>query len=241
MRQAELDLARARRVEGGAEARQATQDLGCGIGLDRIEHLRRLERAGEGQIVLLDHVEIDDEAGCSRARLGEERGDLGGHVAARDLGGDHAQVLLCPAPLLLTRAARLRRGCARGTRARLGLECELSAQGSASRSGGVGNSTAGGRATLIGYEHRLLPLGTSVLPALPKETRPSLHNLGGPAARAYASFSLLRRFCRHASVNLRRDKNPIKLECCARRPDRGRRAGDGALARVRFLRHGREK
>ena len=52
--------------------REQIENLGRRIRLDRVEHARVGQRAGEAQIILAHDVEIDDEAGPIFAVAGEE-------------------------------------------------------------------------------------------------------------------------------------------------------------------------
>ncbi len=197
-REAEIDLAPARRVEIGAEPVEQLEYLGRRVRFEGIIDLRRLERPADGEIALLDDVEVHHETGRARLHLVEEGGDLGRDVAARSLRLHHAKARRRPLARLRTRAQRLGGRRDYGSRvrrhrgdARVGRDVV----------GIFVSATTGGRAALMGYEHRLLPLGSGVFrPGLPKETRPSLHNHRGPAARAYASISGYRAFSPGARI-----------------------------------------
>ena len=77
--QAKIDFTGAGDVEVGAQPGQQGNDFGCRIGLDGVIHLGHRQPASDVEIVLSDHVEIDDQAGGGGLNVFQEAGDLGGH------------------------------------------------------------------------------------------------------------------------------------------------------------------
>ncbi len=77
--EAEIDLARARDVEIGAEARQPLDQLGRRVGLDGIEDAGDRQRLGQLAVIVLDAVEVDDQARGVGVLVGEESEDTLGH------------------------------------------------------------------------------------------------------------------------------------------------------------------
>ena len=90
-------------VEAAAEPGQQFEDFRRRVGLDGIEHLGVRQHLGEVEIVVADHVKIDDEAGSVFGALLEKFADSRGHChpLPYPTGGDAAEVNLL-------RRARLR-------------------------------------------------------------------------------------------------------------------------------------
>ena len=73
------DLVDAGAIEGRADAHEQRDDLGRGVGLDRVIDRRLRQQAGEGEIVLPHDIEVDDEARRRRPGLVQESANARRH------------------------------------------------------------------------------------------------------------------------------------------------------------------
>ena len=71
-RQRELDLPHRRGVERGPEIGEQAEDLRRRIGLDGVENARVRHGPGERQVVVADHVEVEDETRAFGTSTGEK-------------------------------------------------------------------------------------------------------------------------------------------------------------------------
>ena len=76
-----LDLGDRGGVEAGAERGEELENFRRRIGLHGVEHARVRQRLGEGQIVVADDVEIDDEARTIITAVAQKLADALGHGA----------------------------------------------------------------------------------------------------------------------------------------------------------------
>ena len=76
-----LDFGNRGRIETGAEPSEEPENFRRRIGLHGVEHTRVRQRLGEGQIVVANDVEIDDEARTIITAVAQKLADALGHGA----------------------------------------------------------------------------------------------------------------------------------------------------------------